>query len=106
MDIPQPFPAAFAAADIPSAEAPQALDLLHGTWRGDGLSMTIDTNRSQALRDPKRPFDWQPFVIRNVTGNVVVFRIGAVDFFAVVAPEQISVTSWEFQGNRTLSRVQ
>lgn len=109
LDMPRPslFPlAAIADAEIRPVDERQALERLDGAWRGDGLSIVIDMARSQAGRDPDKPFDRQPFVVRNVTGNVVVFRIGAVDFFAVVALDEMIVTSWEFQGSRTLSRIE
>lgn len=73
-----------------SAGAARALDKipdLNGTWMGAGLRLFIDTARHQGNTDPSRPFEREPFLIRNVTGPTVVFVIGSHLFVAYMDDE-------------------
>ena len=66
-------------AASPFAEAARRLD---GEWRGDGYVLRVDSQRAQASIDPERPFQWQRFLVKEVTGDEIVFAIGAELFEA------------------------
>jgi hypothetical protein len=81
-----------------------AAEFLNGSWRGDDFVLRVDSHRAQASVDPKRPFEWDRFVIREVTGDEVVFVIGAELFEAKRRDEEIVLTGTSFQGERVLAR--
>ena len=84
------LPVLLVGADRTSVEI---LNLLNGTWEGRGLMISIDTERLQANTDPNHPFRWEPLVIRNVTGNMVVFAIGKQLFIGLVEDDKLTLTS-------------
>lgn len=77
---------------------------LGGTWQGPGLSISIDAERLQARTDPEHPFRWEPLTILNITGNMVVFRVGEQDFIALVEPGKLTLTTPALAGTHILSR--
>ncbi len=85
-------------------DPPLGLSDLDGTWAGGGSQIVIDVERSQARRDPTKPFGWEAFRIRNITGNLVVFQIGPSQFIALVESDQMALTGHPFQGAITLRR--
>lgn len=86
------------------AQAAPRWDPLDGRWTGPGMSIRFDSERAQANRDPKKPFAWEPYRVRNIAGPMVVFTIGPGLFFAHVADDVLTLTSPTFQGARTLTR--
>lgn len=78
---------------------------LGGHWSGQGLSIFIDPTRHQANTDPTKPFNRQSFIIRNVTGSMVVFAIGPELFVAnLTDPNTMVVTRGGLLESYTLSR--
>jgi hypothetical protein len=85
-----------AALAVAAPSRPSALDKipdLNGVWIGEGLEIVIDTKRLQGNVDPAKPFERQPFFIRNVTGQMVVFVIGPHVFVARMdGPDKMTVS--------------
>ncbi len=78
---------------------------LGGYWTGPGLSIFIDPSRHQANADPTKPFNRQSFIIRNVTGSMVVFAIGPELFVGnLTDPNTMVVTRGGLLESYTLSR--
>ena len=88
-----------------TAGASELLPALHGTWRGDGVQILIDTERMQGNVDPRKPFSRDPLVIRDVTPPWVVFAIGISTFVAKVEGETMTVTQPGWPAPRILARV-
>ena len=81
-----------------------AAEFLNGDWRGDDFVLRVDSHRAQASVDPKRPFEWDRFVIREVTEDEVIFVIGSELFEAELRDNSIVLTGTSFQGERVLER--
>lgn len=95
--------ASMPAAASPFAEAAAQLD---GEWRGDAFVLKVDSRRAQASIDPNRPFEWQRFIVKEVTDAEVIFAIGSELFEATVDAETLTLTGTSFRGERVLRRVQ
>ena len=78
---------------IGAAWAVDRIPDLGGHWAGEGLDLFIDTNHQQGNADPAKPFNRQPYFIRNVTGQMVVFVIGADVYFARMDDSNTMVVS-------------
>lgn len=89
------------AAASPFGEASKQLD---GEWRGDGFVLKVDSRRAQANIDPARPFDWQRFVVKEVTEDEVVFTVGTELFQARINAGTLALTGTGFRGERLLRR--
>ncbi len=87
------------------AGASDLLPALHGTWRGNGVQILIDTERMQGNVDPRKPFSRDPLVIRDVTPPWVVFAIGISTFVAKVEGEAMTITQPGWPAPRLLARV-
>lgn len=87
------------AAASPFVDAAERLD---GEWRGDGFVLKIDSHRAQASVDPERPFQWQRFLVREVTEDEVVFAVGAELFEARMDAGTLTLTGTTFRGARIL----
>lgn len=90
-----------ADAASPVDEAARRLD---GAWRGEGFALKVDSRRAQANIDPKRPFEWRRFAVREVADGEIVFAIGAELFEAKLADDGLELTSTSFRGERRLQR--
>ena len=75
---------------------------IDGHWRGGGFDLAIDSARSQARVDPKKPFQWEAFTIKNVAGNMVVFTIGPRLYIAYLDADALTLTSPGLEGSRLL----
>jgi hypothetical protein len=84
--------------------ANEGLGVLDGEWRGPGLSLFIDAARSQARVDEKKPFQWDPFNIRDVSGPMVVFSVGDRLFIGYVDGDSMRLTRRGHGGDWTLRR--
>lgn len=87
------------AAASPFVDAAERLD---GEWRGDGFVLKVDSHRAQASLDPERPFQWQRFLVREVTDDEVVFAVGAELFEARLDAGMLTLTGTTFRGERVL----
>jgi hypothetical protein len=85
----------------PLYEAAKKLD---GTWRGDGYSLTVDSQRDQARIDSNRPFEWQRFLVQEVRPDEIVFSIGAEIYEAKVGPDQMMLSGSSFRGEHRMRR--
>jgi hypothetical protein len=98
----------FLAALLPigAAASPflEAAEFLDGAWTGDDFVLRVDSHRAQASVDAKRPFEWDRFLIREVTRDEVVFAVGAELFEAKRRDGEIVLTGTSFQGERVLRR--
>jgi len=82
-----------------------AADRLDGIWRSDDFVLRVDAKRAQASVDGTRPFAWDRFLVKEVTGAQVVFSIGAELYEAVLIDDNtLTLTGTSFTGARTLSR--
>lgn len=88
-----------------TARAQEKMPDLAGAWSGPGMSLFIDPTRHQANADPTKPFNRQSFIIRNVTGSMVVFAIGPDLFVANMQDrDTMVVTRGGLPDSYTLSR--
>lgn len=81
-----------------------AADRLNGEWRSNDFVLRVDAKRAQASTAIDRPFEWQRFVVREVTGNEIVFAIGSEIFEAVIDADTLVLTGTDFRGERVLFR--
>lgn len=88
----------------PALAGDPTLRRLDGLWEGPGMMLQIDSARLQARTDPDHPFSWRPLIIQNVSGNMIVFRIGEQSFIGLFAQEQLTVTSPQLAGSFSLTR--
>ena len=95
-----PFGASAAAAD----DFSDAAAFLDGEWGGDGFALKVDAERAQANVDVQKPFEWQRFQMKAVTGEKLSFSIGAELYEARSDGDAIVLTSTEFRGERRLER--
>jgi hypothetical protein len=96
------------AGPIHAADAATVLRWLAGDWTGNGLSIRIDPERLQANLDPSKPFQWEPFRLRNVTGCMVTFDIGPQRFVALMFRDRamrINTVGWSAQQSLRASAV-
>ena len=97
----------FLASPLGAAESPfiQAAEQLDGVWQGENFALRVDSARAQANVDQERPFRWQRFLVKEVTGETVVFTVGAELFEASLGqPGRLTLTSTSFRGERILER--
>ncbi len=92
---------AVTAAQSPFVEAAERLD---GYWAGENFALHVDSQRAQANLDPRRPFQWQRFLVKEVDGSKVVFTVGAELFEAIVEAETLKLSGTSFRGERVLQR--
>jgi hypothetical protein len=94
------------AAPLAEAASPveEAARLLDGVWRGEDYALKVDSRRAQANIDPRKPFQWQRFVVKNVDGEAIVFAIGAEIFEAQITGDVLELSSTSFRGERRLTR--
>jgi hypothetical protein len=91
--------APFAFAASPYADAARRLD---GEWRGEGYVLRIDSERAQASLDPERPFEWQRFIVKEVSDGEIVFSVGAELFEASVDADKLVLTGTSFRGEANM----
>lgn len=98
--------ALFSAAGFPAHASPfsDAADLLNGEWRGADFVLKVDAKRAQASIDPTRPFAWERFLIKEVSGGQIVFAVGAELFEAKLDADTLTLTGTSFRGPRVLLR--
>jgi hypothetical protein len=96
----------FSAALSPARASPfsDAADLLNGDWRGADFVLKVDAKRAQASIDPTRPFTWERFLIKEVSGGQIVFAVGAELFEAKLDADMLTLTGTSFRGPRVLLR--
>jgi hypothetical protein len=90
-----------AAAGPPFSEAAEKLD---GEWRGADFVLRVDARRAQASVDPQRPFEWEHFLIKEVSEGEIVFAVGAELFEAKLDANVLTLTGTSFRGARVLFR--
>jgi hypothetical protein len=95
--------AANALAATPFSEAAHRLD---GEWRGadSDFVLRVDAKRAQASIDPARPFEWERFLIKDVSEGEITFTVGAELFEAKLAEGTLTLTGTSFRGPRVLFR--
>ncbi|CAN5158862.1 hypothetical protein BH10PSE8_BH10PSE8_17890 [soil metagenome] len=87
-----------------AALADPVLDLMRGTWRGDGHVFVIDTERMLANSDPERSFQRDPLIIRNISGRMVVFEIDRRRYIGLFDTSELSLTGDGIDGALTLRK--
>ena len=90
-----------ALAATPFSEAAEKLD---GEWRGADFVLRVDARRAQASVDPQRPFEWEHFLIKEVSAGEIVFAVGAELFEAKLDANVLTLTGTSFRGARVLFR--
>jgi hypothetical protein len=93
--------AASAFAATAFSEAAQRLD---GEWRGADFVLRVDAKRAQASVDAARPFNWERFLIKDVSAEAITFAVGAELFEAKLAEGTLTLTGTSFRGPRVLFR--
>ena len=80
--------------------------VLQGHWIGNGLTWHIDQDAFQANRDPKKPFDWKPLWISNITNRMILFHIGFDRYVGLLDEDDLtlSLTSNQFDGTYVLRK--
>ena len=90
---------------LSGAMADQAtLRFMHGVWVGDGVQLSLDTKRMLANFDPAKPFQWDPLVIRNISGGMVTFWIADKRFIGLFEGDRLSLAGETFGSTITLMR--
>lgn len=76
---------AFLLAGFGAVDAARFLD---GRWSGPGVTLTVNAATMQGNRQPERPFQMEPFRIRDVTHPWIVFMIGKDVFIATLTADR------------------
>lgn len=66
--------------------------------------MRVDSSRAQANVDQERPFRRQRFLVKEVTGEKVIFTVGSELFEAMMEADKLTLSSTSFRGERLLKR--
>jgi hypothetical protein len=82
----------------------EAAERLNGEWRSSDFVLRVDAKRAQASTASDRPFQWQRFLVKEVTGNEIVFTVGTELFEAVLDADTLVLTGTDFRGERVLFR--
>lgn len=77
---------------------------LDGEWRGGSFVLKVDAGRAQASVDPARPFEWENFLVKEVSGEAIVFAVGAELYEAKLDADTLTLTGTTFRGSRVLMR--
>jgi len=96
------FAGAHPATGVPTFS--QAAAQLDGDWRGGDFVLRVDSRRAQASVDAARPFEWEHFLIKEVSDSEIVFAIGAELFEAKLDADVLTLTGTSFRGARVLFR--
>lgn len=98
--------AIFAGAHPATAAStfPEAAAKLDGEWRGGDFVLRVDARRAQASVDATRPFEWEHFLVKEVSEGEIVFTIGAELFEARLDADVLTLTGTSFRGARVLIR--
>ena len=102
--------AAAVALASPALAEPAGEDLpftaLSGHWRGPHLDLMIDYDRMLGNAEQKsKPFQRDALRIRNRTGSMFVFSVGARQFIGIVEKDQMRVTGDGVNGMEILKRL-
>jgi hypothetical protein len=81
-----------------------AAERLDGEWLGENYALRVDSYRAQANLDLNRPFHWERFLVKEVSGDTVTFTVGAELFEATLDADRLKLTSTSFRGERLLRR--
>ncbi len=92
-------PGAWAASPFADAAA-----RLNGEWQSGEVVLRVDAKRAQASTAHDRPFEWQRFLVKEVTDSGLVFTIGTELFEAVMEADTLVLTGTNFRGERVLFR--
>ena len=82
----------------------EAAQRLNGEWRGPDFVLRVDAKRAQASVDIARPFEWERFLIKDVSEGEITFSVGAELFEAKLAEGTLTLTGTSFRGPRVLLR--
>ncbi|WP_156649786.1 hypothetical protein [Methylobacterium sp. Leaf89] len=77
---------------VPASAQGNMRKFLEGHWVGEDLQIRVDQDAVQANDNPDKPFEWSPLVIKDVTGGMVVFQIGARQYIGLINGQQMTVT--------------
>ncbi|KQQ47931.1 hypothetical protein ASF58_00775 [Methylobacterium sp. Leaf125] len=77
---------------VPASAQLNMRKFLEGHWVGEDLQIRVDQDAVQANDNPDKPFEWSPLVIKNVTGGMIVFQIGARQYIGLIEGQQMTVT--------------
>lgn len=79
-----------------TATAGQAsLAFMQGVWVGGPVRLSLDTERMLANLDPAKPFQWDPLIIRNISGGMVTFWVADRRFIGLFDGDQLSLAAEE-----------
>jgi hypothetical protein len=85
-------------------EAADILGNLDGWWENGADILRIDLVRAQANTDPERPFEWDRFLVKELSDGEIVFSIGADLYQAEIDGDALVLSGTSFRGERTLFR--
>ena len=82
----------------------EAAEQLDGDWRGGNFVLRVDARRAQASVDPRHPFEWMHFLIKEVTADEIVFSVGPELYEGKLDADTLTLKSTSFRGARVLFR--
>ncbi len=86
------------------AADPRALAFMNGVWIGEGIALTLDTERMLANVDSSKPFQRDALFLQNITDQMVVFSIGDRSFIGLFDRDDLALTGSGLTGTVRLSR--
>jgi hypothetical protein len=79
-----------------------ALWALNGRWLGPELSLAVNAHTMQGNAEEKRPFQWEPLFLLDVSGRLVTFSIGERGFVALISEDGRELHVTPFGGQRSV----
>lgn len=79
-----------------------ALWALNGRWIGPDLSLAVNAHTMQGNAEDKRPFQWEPLFLLDVSGRFVTFAIGERGFVALISEDGREINVTPFGGQRSV----
>lgn len=91
---------------VSTAQVPLSAARAHGLWKGQELSLLVDTCRLQGRFGDAQVFTREPLRVIDTTDRFVVFFIGEKRFIGMFDGDTAEVTGDAFLGSVTLNRLE
>lgn len=88
---------------VSARSAEPILKQMNGVWRSAGLTIVLDTDRMLGSTQSDKPFQRDTLRIRNITGQMVVFDIGAQSYVGLFNGKLLSLTGASITGTAMLT---
>lgn len=83
---------------------PRALAFMNGVWIGEGIALTLDTERMLANIDSSKPFQRDALYLQNITDQMVVFSVRDRSFIGLFDGDGLALTGGGLTSTVRLSR--